>query len=157
MERGPDLKAPVPLPEISTTENTRQNGNNDSDQYSDNEEGKTWVELAWEWFKLYMNNTCSRNKLKRIWSCVGVSAWHHWTAVSNWCHQFIILQQKLYLFVHILTGSSTQHWRLLSFPLLYKLFLVPSRTTWPFLLAAGPAKMFFLWPPNSLYLCFSHA
>ncbi|NXI30701.1 hypothetical protein HGM15179_010572 [Zosterops borbonicus] len=38
MERGPDLKAPVPLPEISTTENTRQNGNNDSDQYSDNEE-----------------------------------------------------------------------------------------------------------------------
>ncbi|XP_032913912.1 thymopoietin isoform X4 [Catharus ustulatus] len=38
MEQGPDLKAPVPLPEISTTENTRQNGNNDSDQYSDNEE-----------------------------------------------------------------------------------------------------------------------
>ncbi|NXU63964.1 LAP2B protein, partial [Horornis vulcanius] len=39
MEQGPDLKAPVPLPVISTTENTRQNGNNDSDQYSDNEEG----------------------------------------------------------------------------------------------------------------------
>ncbi|NXB88940.1 LAP2B protein, partial [Vidua chalybeata] len=38
MEQGPDLKAPVPLPAISTTENTRQNGNNDSDQYSDNEE-----------------------------------------------------------------------------------------------------------------------
>ncbi|NWR13830.1 LAP2B protein, partial [Emberiza fucata] len=38
MEQGPDLKAPVPLPTISTTENTRQNGNNDSDQYSDNEE-----------------------------------------------------------------------------------------------------------------------
>ncbi|NXO93414.1 LAP2B protein, partial [Certhia brachydactyla] len=37
MEQGPDLKAPVPLPAIST-ENTRQNGNNDSDQYSDNEE-----------------------------------------------------------------------------------------------------------------------
>ncbi|NXY29832.1 LAP2B protein, partial [Pomatorhinus ruficollis] len=38
MEQGPDLKAPVPLPAVSTTENTRQNGNNDSDQYSDNEE-----------------------------------------------------------------------------------------------------------------------
>ncbi|XP_030117833.1 thymopoietin isoform X2 [Taeniopygia guttata] len=38
MEQGPDLKAPVALPAISTTENTRQNGNNDSDQYSDNEE-----------------------------------------------------------------------------------------------------------------------
>ncbi|NWY25703.1 LAP2B protein, partial [Pheucticus melanocephalus] len=38
MEQGPDLKASVPLPAISTTENTRQNGNNDSDQYSDNEE-----------------------------------------------------------------------------------------------------------------------
>ncbi|NXC24869.1 LAP2B protein, partial [Campylorhamphus procurvoides] len=38
MEQGPELKAPVPLPIISTTENTRQNGNNDSDQYSDNEE-----------------------------------------------------------------------------------------------------------------------
>ncbi|NWX59547.1 LAP2B protein, partial [Promerops cafer] len=38
MEQGPDLKAPVPLPAIPTTENTRQNGNNDSDQYSDNED-----------------------------------------------------------------------------------------------------------------------
>ncbi|XP_075562357.1 thymopoietin isoform X2 [Pelecanus crispus] len=39
MEQGPELKAPVPLPAISSTaENTRQNGNNDSDQYSDNEE-----------------------------------------------------------------------------------------------------------------------
>ncbi|XP_063010909.1 thymopoietin isoform X1 [Melospiza melodia melodia] len=38
MEQGPDLMAPVPLPAISTTENTKQNGNNDSDQYSDNEE-----------------------------------------------------------------------------------------------------------------------
>ncbi|XP_014745021.1 PREDICTED: thymopoietin isoform X1 [Sturnus vulgaris] len=38
MEQGPDVKAPVPLPAISATENTRQNGNNDSDQYSDNEE-----------------------------------------------------------------------------------------------------------------------
>ncbi|CAN8211298.1 unnamed protein product [Coccothraustes coccothraustes] len=38
MEQGPDLKAPVPLPAIPATENTRQNGNNDSDQYSDNEE-----------------------------------------------------------------------------------------------------------------------
>ncbi|XP_066175429.1 thymopoietin isoform X5 [Sylvia atricapilla] len=38
MEQGPDLKAPMPLPAIATTENTRQNGNNDSDQYSDNEE-----------------------------------------------------------------------------------------------------------------------
>ncbi|XP_059672612.1 thymopoietin isoform X2 [Gavia stellata] len=39
MEQGPELKASVPLPVISSTaENTRQNGNNDSDQYSDNEE-----------------------------------------------------------------------------------------------------------------------
>ncbi|XP_027535740.1 thymopoietin isoform X4 [Neopelma chrysocephalum] len=38
MEQGPELKAPVPLPAISATENTRQNGNSDSDQYSDNEE-----------------------------------------------------------------------------------------------------------------------
>ncbi|NWS13200.1 LAP2B protein, partial [Pachyramphus minor] len=38
MEQGPELKAPLPLPAISTTENTRQNGSNDSDQYSDNEE-----------------------------------------------------------------------------------------------------------------------
>ncbi|KAM9245703.1 thymopoietin isoform 2-T2 [Leptosomus discolor] len=39
MEQGPELKAPVPLPAISSTaENTKQNGNNDSDQYSDNEE-----------------------------------------------------------------------------------------------------------------------
>ncbi|XP_068257755.1 thymopoietin isoform X2 [Nyctibius grandis] len=39
MEQGPEVKAPVPLPAISSTsENTRQNGNNDSDQYSDNEE-----------------------------------------------------------------------------------------------------------------------
>ncbi|XP_027512368.1 thymopoietin isoform X2 [Corapipo altera] len=38
MEQGPELKEPVPLPAISTTENTRQNGNSDSDQYSDNEE-----------------------------------------------------------------------------------------------------------------------
>ncbi|KFO72740.1 Lamina-associated polypeptide 2, isoforms beta/delta/epsilon/gamma, partial [Cuculus canorus] len=39
MEQGPELKAPIPLPAISSTaENTRQNGNNDSDQYSDNEE-----------------------------------------------------------------------------------------------------------------------
>ncbi|XP_055567467.1 thymopoietin isoform X8 [Falco biarmicus] len=39
MEQGPELKAPVPFPEISSApENTRQNGSNDSDQYSDNEE-----------------------------------------------------------------------------------------------------------------------
>ncbi|XP_015714397.1 thymopoietin isoform X5 [Coturnix japonica] len=39
MEQGPEPKTPIPLPVISsTTENTRQNGNNDSDQYSDNEE-----------------------------------------------------------------------------------------------------------------------
>ncbi|KAM6137802.1 LOW QUALITY PROTEIN: thymopoietin [Pterocles gutturalis] len=39
MEQGPELQAPVPLPAIpSTPENTRENGNNDSDQYSDNEE-----------------------------------------------------------------------------------------------------------------------
>lgn len=39
IEQGPDLKSSMPLPMISsTTENTRQNGSNDSDQYSDNEE-----------------------------------------------------------------------------------------------------------------------
>ncbi|NWV29227.1 LAP2B protein, partial [Origma solitaria] len=38
MEQGPELKAPLPLPPISTAENTKQNGNNDSDQYSDNED-----------------------------------------------------------------------------------------------------------------------
>ncbi|XP_064899762.1 thymopoietin isoform X16 [Columba livia] len=39
MEQGPELNAPVPLPAISSTaENNTQNGNNDSDQYSDNEE-----------------------------------------------------------------------------------------------------------------------
>ncbi|KAM9204495.1 thymopoietin isoform 1-T1 [Mergus octosetaceus] len=39
MEQGPELKSSMPLPVISsTTENTRQNGSNDSDQYSDNEE-----------------------------------------------------------------------------------------------------------------------
>ncbi|XP_063178816.1 thymopoietin isoform X2 [Chroicocephalus ridibundus] len=39
MEQGPELTAPVPLPAVSSAaENTRQNGNNDSDQYSDNEE-----------------------------------------------------------------------------------------------------------------------
>ncbi|XP_010222929.1 PREDICTED: lamina-associated polypeptide 2, isoforms beta/gamma-like [Tinamus guttatus] len=39
MEHGPELKSAVPLPTVtSSAENTRQNGNNDSDQYSDNEE-----------------------------------------------------------------------------------------------------------------------
>ncbi|KAM9025977.1 thymopoietin isoform 2-T2 [Ara ararauna] len=39
MEQGPEPKTPVPLPAISSaTENTRQNGSNDSDQYSDSEE-----------------------------------------------------------------------------------------------------------------------
>ncbi|XP_062441654.1 thymopoietin isoform X1 [Rhea pennata] len=39
MEHGPEMKSTVPLPTItSSAENTRQNGNNDSDQYSDNEE-----------------------------------------------------------------------------------------------------------------------
>ncbi|NWJ10296.1 LAP2B protein, partial [Crypturellus undulatus] len=39
MELGPELKSAVPLPTVtSSAENTRQNGNNDSDQYSDNEE-----------------------------------------------------------------------------------------------------------------------
>ncbi|XP_068524919.1 thymopoietin isoform X3 [Anas acuta] len=39
IEQGPELKSSMPLPMISsTTENTRQNGSNDSDQYSDNEE-----------------------------------------------------------------------------------------------------------------------
>ncbi|XP_025909264.1 thymopoietin [Nothoprocta perdicaria] len=39
MEHGPELKSAVPPPTVtSSAENTRQNGNNDSDQYSDNEE-----------------------------------------------------------------------------------------------------------------------
>ncbi|XP_074683096.1 thymopoietin isoform X3 [Strix aluco] len=39
MEQGPELKTPVSFPAISSTaESTRENGNNDSDQYSDNEE-----------------------------------------------------------------------------------------------------------------------
>uniref|UniRef100_A0A8B9Q7W1 LEM domain-containing protein n=1 Tax=Apteryx owenii TaxID=8824 RepID=A0A8B9Q7W1_APTOW len=39
MEHGPEQKSAVPLPTItSSSENARQNGNNDSDQYSDNEE-----------------------------------------------------------------------------------------------------------------------
>ena len=64
MEQGPELKTPVPLPVISsTTENTRQNGNNDSDQYSDNEEGKPEVELACKLFKLCMSNTWSRRSI----------------------------------------------------------------------------------------------
>ncbi|NXN35579.1 LAP2B protein, partial [Rhinoptilus africanus] len=47
MEQGPELKAPVALPVVSSSaENTRQNGNNDSDQYSDNEEdSKTELRL----------------------------------------------------------------------------------------------------------------
>lgn len=64
MEQGPELNAPVPLPAISSTaENNTQNGNNDSDQYSDNEEGKTYVKPACELFKLYIGNTCSRRKI----------------------------------------------------------------------------------------------
>uniref|UniRef100_A0A8D0GYC0 LEM domain-containing protein n=1 Tax=Sphenodon punctatus TaxID=8508 RepID=A0A8D0GYC0_SPHPU len=39
IEQGPELKASTPLPTVSSSaENTKQNGNNDSDQYSDNEE-----------------------------------------------------------------------------------------------------------------------
>ncbi|XP_044837564.1 thymopoietin isoform X4 [Mauremys mutica] len=38
-EQGPELGSSTPLPTVSSSaENTRQNGNNDSDQYSDNEE-----------------------------------------------------------------------------------------------------------------------
>uniref|UniRef100_A0A452I5D6 Uncharacterized protein n=1 Tax=Gopherus agassizii TaxID=38772 RepID=A0A452I5D6_9SAUR len=38
-EQGPELGSLTPLPTVSSSaENTRQNGNNDSDQYSDNEE-----------------------------------------------------------------------------------------------------------------------
>ncbi|XP_047404831.1 thymopoietin isoform X1 [Sciurus carolinensis] len=40
-EQGTELRSSTPLPTISSSaENTRQNGNNDSDRYSDNEEGK---------------------------------------------------------------------------------------------------------------------
>lgn len=64
MEQGPELKTPMPLPVISsTTENTRQNGNNDSDQYSDNEEGKPEAEHACKLFKLCMSNTWSRRNI----------------------------------------------------------------------------------------------
>ncbi|KAM9173631.1 thymopoietin isoform 4-T4 [Pangshura tecta] len=38
-EHGPELGSSTPLPTVSSSaENTKQNGNNDSDQYSDNEE-----------------------------------------------------------------------------------------------------------------------
>ncbi|XP_032644436.1 thymopoietin isoform X1 [Chelonoidis abingdonii] len=38
-EQGPELGSSTPLPTVSSSaENTKQNGNNDSDQYSDNEE-----------------------------------------------------------------------------------------------------------------------
>uniref|UniRef100_A0A6I8NNQ1 Thymopoietin n=1 Tax=Ornithorhynchus anatinus TaxID=9258 RepID=A0A6I8NNQ1_ORNAN len=40
-EQGPGSRSSTPLPTVtSAAENTRQNGNDDSDQYSDNEEGK---------------------------------------------------------------------------------------------------------------------
>ncbi|KAM4881568.1 thymopoietin isoform 2-T2 [Thomomys bottae] len=40
-EQGPESRSSTPLPTISSSaENTRQNGSNDSDRYSDNEEGK---------------------------------------------------------------------------------------------------------------------
>ncbi|KAI5218678.1 Lamina-Associated Polypeptide 2, Isoforms Beta/Gamma [Manis pentadactyla] len=40
-EQGTDSRSSTPLPSISSSaENTRQNGSNDSDRYSDNEEGK---------------------------------------------------------------------------------------------------------------------
>uniref|UniRef100_A0A8D0G3D6 Thymopoietin n=1 Tax=Sphenodon punctatus TaxID=8508 RepID=A0A8D0G3D6_SPHPU len=44
IEQGPELRSSTPLPVVSSSaENTKQNGNNDSDQYSDNEEGKTKI------------------------------------------------------------------------------------------------------------------
>ncbi|XP_037369716.1 thymopoietin isoform X2 [Talpa occidentalis] len=39
-EQGTESRSSTPLPTISSSENTRQNGSNDSDRYSDNEEGK---------------------------------------------------------------------------------------------------------------------
>lgn len=40
-EQGTESRSSTPLPAISSSvENTRQNGSNDSDRYSDNEEGK---------------------------------------------------------------------------------------------------------------------
>ncbi|KAM5288418.1 thymopoietin [Ctenodactylus gundi] len=39
-EQGTESRSSTPLPAISSAENTRQNGSNDSDRYSDNEEGK---------------------------------------------------------------------------------------------------------------------
>ncbi|XP_047404833.1 thymopoietin isoform X3 [Sciurus carolinensis] len=47
-EQGTELRSSTPLPTISSSaENTRQNGNNDSDRYSDNEE-ESKIELKLE-------------------------------------------------------------------------------------------------------------
>ncbi|CAH7326303.1 Tmpo [Phodopus roborovskii] len=39
-EQGPESRSSTPLPTVSSSENARQNGSNDSDRYSDNDEGK---------------------------------------------------------------------------------------------------------------------
>ncbi|XP_021482554.2 thymopoietin isoform X1 [Meriones unguiculatus] len=39
-EQGTESRSSTPLPTVSSSENTRQNGSNDSDRYSDNDEGK---------------------------------------------------------------------------------------------------------------------
>lgn len=45
-EQGTDSRSSTPLPSISSSaENTRQNGSNDSDRYSDNEEGKILTDV----------------------------------------------------------------------------------------------------------------
>uniref|UniRef100_A0A286XB49 Thymopoietin n=1 Tax=Cavia porcellus TaxID=10141 RepID=A0A286XB49_CAVPO len=46
-EQGTESRSSTPLPTISSSENTRQNGNNDSDRYSDNEEDSK-IELKLE-------------------------------------------------------------------------------------------------------------
>ncbi|KAM6153369.1 LOW QUALITY PROTEIN: thymopoietin [Erethizon dorsatum] len=46
-EQGTESRSSTPLPTISSSENTRQNGSNDSDRYSDNEEDSK-IELKLE-------------------------------------------------------------------------------------------------------------
>ncbi|KAM5334396.1 thymopoietin isoform 3-T3 [Glossophaga mutica] len=46
-EQGTESRSTTPLPTISSSENTRQNGSNDSDRYSDNEEDSK-IELKLE-------------------------------------------------------------------------------------------------------------
>lgn len=42
-EQTQELRSLIPTPTITSAENNKQNGNNDSDQYSDNEDGKNKI------------------------------------------------------------------------------------------------------------------